>query len=139
MVELIKEKLSVTKERSEIIHLLTIVPNNFVPTEYFAKQARELRCKKGLLSVPKKRVDIPQSTEDAVLVLYESDHISHLLPGKKDCITIRLPNKTKTKVHKRLLLANISEIHKSLKDEYPDKKIVVSRPLQFCDSNGLSL
>ena len=100
MVELIKEKLSVTKERSEIIHLLTIVPNNFVPTEYFAKQARELRCKKGLLSVPKKRVDIPQSTEDAVLVLYESDHISHLLPGKRIALQLDCPTKERPKFRK---------------------------------------
>ena len=110
------------------LYQLSILPNK--PENFVAKKASYQYLK---------RVDIPQSTEDAVLVLYESDHISHLLPGKKDCITIRLPNKTKTKVHKRLLLANISEIHKSLKDEYPDKKIVVSRPLQFCDSNGLSL
>ena len=55
MVELIKEKLSITKERSEIIYLITVVPNDFTiskivevfsVSEYSAKQARELRHKK---------------------------------------------------------------------------------------------
>ena len=94
-------------------------------SEYSAKQARELCHKKSILSVPesKERVDITHSTKDPVLAFYESDHISHLLAGKKDCVTIRLPNKTKTKVQKRLLLSNISEIHTSFKNEHPHKKI----------------
>ena len=133
MVKLIKEKPFITKERSKTIRLLTIVPNDFRISkiadmfnvcEHSAKQARELR-RKGILSVAerKERVDIPQRAKDAVLAFYESDHISCLLPGKKDCVTIRLPDKTKTKVQKRLLLANISEIQTSSKNEHPDKKI----------------
>ena len=63
MVELIKEKLSITKERSEIIHFLTIVPNNFTisknvevfnVSQYSVKQAGELHHKKGILSVPER-------------------------------------------------------------------------------------
>ena len=134
MVELIKEELSITKERPGIICLLTIVPNDFTisktiemfnVSEYSGKCARELCYKKGILSLcdSKERVDIPQSAKDAVLAFYESDHINCLLPGKKDCVTIRLPGKTKTKVEKRPLLANISEIHTSFKNEHPHKKI----------------
>ena len=133
MVKLIKEKPFITKERSKTIRLLTIVPNDFRISkivemfnvcEHSAKQARELR-RKGILSVAerKERVDIPQRTKDAVLAFYESDHISCLLQGKKDCVTIRLPDKTKTKVQNRLLPANISEIQTSSKNEHPDKKI----------------
>ena len=57
MVELIKEKLSITKERCEIICLLTIAPNDFTISKivevfnvfvYSAKQPRELHCKKGI-------------------------------------------------------------------------------------------
>ena len=97
----------------------------FNVSEYSAKQATEHRHKIGILSVleRKEKVDIPQSTKVAVLGFYESDHISGLLPRKKDCVTIRLPDKTKTKVQKRLLLANISEIQTSFKNGHPDKKI----------------
>ena len=94
LVELIKEKLSTTKERSEIVCLLTIVPNDFTiskvvevfnVSEYSAKQARELRFKKGILSIPEKkeRVGISQTIKDPVSAFYKSEQISCLL--KKDC------------------------------------------------------
>ena len=74
--------------------MLTIVPSDFTiskivevfnVSEYSAKQARELRYKKGILSVPerKERIDIPQNRKDGELTFYESVHISRLLPGKK--------------------------------------------------------
>ena len=137
LVELIKEKLSTTKERSEIVRLLTIVPNDFTiskvvevfnVSEYSAKRARELRFKKGILSIPEKkeRVGISQTIKDAVSAFYESEQISRLLPGKKDCVSVRLPDKTKTKVQKRLLLSSISEMYTLFKKENPDKKIGLS-------------
>ena len=92
----------------------------FNVSKYCAKQARELCHEKGILSVPERK---ERSTKDILLAFYESDHISHLLPGKKDCVTIRLPNKIKTIVQKRLLVANISEIHTSFKNEHLNKKI----------------
>ena len=73
-----------------------------------------------------------------MLAFYESDHISCLLSGKKDCAKIRLPDKTKTKVQKRLLLADISEIHISFKNEHRDKRLVF-QPLHLYDPNGVSL
>ena len=59
--ELIKEKLVITENRGEIIQLLTIVPCDLSISkvsevlnisEYTARQARELRLQKGILSMP---------------------------------------------------------------------------------------
>ena len=76
------------------------------------------------------------------LSFYESEEISCLLPGKKDCVTIRFPDKTKIKKQKRLLLSNISEIYAQFKKENPDRKIgfstfVLLRP-KWCIPVGVA-
>ena len=134
LVELIKEKLANTENRTEIIQLLTIVPCDFSVAkvvEVFkvsqnaAKQARKLRLEKGILSTPdrKERVGISQETKECVVCFYQSDDISRLMPGKKDCVTIKLPDRTKEKRQKRLILSNIKEIYSQFKKENPDRKI----------------
>ena len=64
LVELIKEKLAITEDRGEIIQLLTIVPCDlpiskvvevFKVPEYTARQACELRLRKGILSMPEQK------------------------------------------------------------------------------------
>ena len=59
----------------------------------------------------KQSVGISQKTKQTVLAFYESEEISHLLREKKDCVSIQLPDKTKMKKQKQLLLSNISEIY----------------------------
>ena len=71
----------------------------------------------------KQRAGISQETKQTVLAFYESKEISRLFSGKKDFVSIRLPDKTKIKKQKRLLLSNISEIYVQFKKENPDKKI----------------
>ena len=61
--------------------------------------------------------------QTTVLVFYESEEISRLLPGKKDCVSIHLPDKTKMKKQKQHLSSNISEIYVQFKKENPDRKI----------------
>ena len=61
--------------------------------------------------------------QTTVLVFYESEEISRLLPGKKDCVSIQLPDKTKMKKQKQHLSSNISEIYVQFKKENPDRKI----------------
>ena len=45
----------------------------------------------------KQRVGISQETKQHLLAFYESEEISRLLPGKKDCVSIQLPDQTKMK------------------------------------------
>ena len=47
------------------------------------------------------------------------DDVSHICPGKKDCVSIRNKDGSKEKVQKRLLLANIS----NFKAKFPSLKI----------------
>ena len=121
LTRLIKKKLAVTNDRREIIQLLTIVPCDlsiskivgiFNVSEYTAKQSCDLRLQKGILSMPerKQRVGISQETKESVLAFYESEEISRLLPGKKDNVSVWIPDKTWIKKQKRLLLCNISMI-----------------------------
>ena len=44
----------------------------------------------------KQRIGISQETKQH-LAFYESEEISRLLPGKKDCVSIQLPDQTKMK------------------------------------------
>ena len=108
MVELIKEKLAITEDRGKFIQLLTIVSRDlsiskvaevFNVPEYNARQACDLRLRKGILSMPeqKQRAGISQETKQTVLAFYESKEISRLFSGKKDFVSIRLPDKTKIK------------------------------------------
>ena len=58
-----------------------------------------------------------------VLAFYESEEISCLLPVKKDCVSIQLPDKTKTKKQKQHLSSNVSEIYVQFKKKNPDRKL----------------
>ena len=94
LVEQIKEKLAITENREEIIQLLTIVfcdlsiskvAEVFNISEYTAREACELRLRKGILSMleQKQRAGTSQETKQTVLAFYESQEVSCLLPGKK--------------------------------------------------------
>ena len=78
MVKLIKERLAVTEDRREIIQLSTIVPCDlsiskvaeiFNVSEYTARQARQLRVQKGIVSIPEwiQRVGISRETKQLFL------------------------------------------------------------------------
>ena len=54
--------------------------------------------------------------------IYESEEISCLLTVKKGCVSIWLPDKTKIKKQKWLLLSDISVIYAQFKKENPDRK-----------------
>ena len=56
---------------------------------------------------------------------YDSGEISRVIPGKKDCITIRDDNK-KITCQKRLLLCNLDEAYRAFTDKFPELKVGVS-------------
>ena len=60
--------------------------------------------------------------QQTVLAFYESEEISCLLTVKKGCVSIWLPDKTKIKKQKWLLLSDISVIYAQFKKENPDRK-----------------
>ena len=54
---------------------------------------------------------LSSETKQFITEFYESDEVSRLLPGKKDCVSVKLKDGSKTRVQKRLLLSNLSEIY----------------------------
>ena len=143
MVELIKEKLAITEDRGEITQLLTNVIGDLSISkvaevsnisEYTARQACELRLQKGIISKPKqqRRVGNSEEIKQTVLAFFESKEISRLLPGKKGSVSIQLPDKTKMKKQKKLILSNISQICAQFKKDNHDMKIGFSTFALLC-------
>lgn len=133
LVNEIKEKL-LTSDKDKIVQLLTIVPEDwsiqktvdfFGVSEYTVKQARKVKAERGILGgLPGySRQGISDEIKNLITNFYESDEVSRMCPGKKDCVSIKLPNGTRDKMQKRLLLSNISEIFSHFKLEHPDVKV----------------
>ena len=111
LVYSIKEKKQSDKERK--IQLLVLVHDDwsihrkiefFNVREYSAKQARNLRKEKGILGIPKSYSGINRRTKLLIAEFCDCDAVSHICPGKKDCVSIKLEDGSKEKVKKRLLL-----------------------------------
>ena len=58
----------------------------FGVSEYLARQSKKLVKERGILSLPGplRGPSLPSQTVDTVCAFYESDDISHVMPGKKD-------------------------------------------------------
>ena len=149
MIELIKEKLTVTNDRREIIQLLSIVPCDlsiskiaeiFNVSEYTAKPSCDLRLQKGILSMleTKQRVGISQETKESVLEFYESEEISRLLSGKKDVVSVRLPDKTRIKKQNVFSYATFLRFMNSLSKKNLIRKLAF-QSLHFYIHNDASL
>ena len=102
MVKRLKEKFF-TADRSEKIQILTVLQKSwsiwkpqkeFGSSNFMAWKAKQLVEEKGILSTPDPKPGriLPQSTVDLVTCFYESDEISRLILGKKDCVTVRKPD-----------------------------------------------
>lgn len=53
--------------------------------------------------------------------------ISRILPGMKDCISVRTENGEKVKISKRLVLYNLKELYQSYKEKFPHLKLSFSK------------
>ena len=71
-----------------------------------------MKSKHGILpSVPtiSKGKVITEENKDIIRRFYESDEVSRMCPGQKDCIKV-ISAEGPTKVQKRLILGNLREI-----------------------------
>ena len=70
------------------------VQKEFGASNFMARKAKQLVEEIGILSTPdpKPGCMLPQSTVDLVTCFHESDETSRLIPGKKDCVTVRKPD-----------------------------------------------
>ena len=84
--------------------MLTLAPEDwtiqktvefFNVSEHVGKQARKLKKEKGILATPSNyyREGSDKETKKCVVEFYERDDVSHMCPGKKDCVSIRADTK----------------------------------------------
>lgn len=129
----IKEKLKSSTSKAEKFQLLTLAPKSYSRNELMpefgisdrlARKVKKLVQEQGILSLPNPKKEKPLNPETEILVknFYESDDISRLLPGVKDCMSVKINDK-KVLVQKRLILCNLNELYDLFKTQYPDVKL----------------
>lgn len=74
----------------------------------------------------KKGRSLPEVTVNKVKNFYSSDEISRVMPGIKDCVTIR-ENETRRQIQKKLLLHSSRDIYNLFKDKFPEAKLSFSK------------
>ncbi|KAL5474448.1 hypothetical protein EMCRGX_G026396 [Ephydatia muelleri] len=97
----------------------------FSTTNYMAKKSRKLREMNGVMSVPQKISKgrkLSGVLKAEVAAFYESDEVSQLCLGRKDSVSIRLPNGEKGRKQKRLVLANLKELYCAFKESHSNSK-----------------
>ena len=118
IIQQLKEKYSrPDTTRYEKLQLLTVLPGSwtvqkimvtFGACRYTAIQAKELLVEKGpLISGRRIRTSI-NPNDELVKQFYEDDETSRVMPGKKDCVTIRKGGKRQS-VQKRSMMSTLRE------------------------------
>ena len=131
--EQIKKKYKTSQSRSERIQLLTLAPSSWscskIMTEFETSQrkariAKKLVAEHGILTLPnkKKGKTLECKTEALVTKFYQRDDMSRLMPGMKDCVSVRIDGK-KVPMQKRMVLCNLNELFTTFKSEHEDVKI----------------
>ena len=134
----LKEKFSVTTNRSEQVQILTVLPKSwsrkkiqeeFHVTDYMARKSKEIVQDKGVLSTPNPKAGHSLSAETVKLVtdFYNSEDISRTLPGKKDFVSVKQHDGKRVHVQKKLVLSNLKEVYLAFKDTFPGQKIGFSK------------
>ena len=120
MLEQLKEKFYQSEKTSEKSQVLTALPKSWGikkvikkfrvvgATQHMIRRAKALVQKKGILSNPNQKAGKTLLEETARLVkeFYKKDELSRMMPGKKDCFTMKIDGVKQT-VQKRLLLCNL--------------------------------
>lgn len=133
-----KCSISYKEDKIKIISLLpnswsrAKISNEFQVSERLVKLTRHLVKVQGILpELQNKNASnlIDENTIKRVRSFYENDNNSRLMPGKKDCISMK-ENGTKVQRQKRLILCNLNELFTEFKNENPGIKIGRSK---FCE------
>ena len=123
----LKEKFHSSVGRAEKLQVLTVLPKSwstrristeFECSDYMARRVKKLVAEKGILSTPNPKPghaihnDVVQLVRD----FYASAEVSRSMPGKKDCISMRV-NGVKERIQKRLILCTLKEAYLKFKEE----------------------
>ena len=127
------------KEKYQILTLLprswncTRIENEFEVTTYMAHMAKKLQNEKGSMSHPEQKKsgnELPGATVKAVKDYFNRDEVSRAMPGKKDCVSVRVDGK-REKVQKRLLLSTLREAFHHFQEINPGHKIGLSKFMEL--------
>lgn len=138
MIRQLEGKFSTLTKASDKVHALSVLPqswsiskiqNIFNVTKHMVCKTKTLVSAEGVLCTPKPKKGKTLSEEVKVIVkdFYYDIDISREMPGMKDCVTVRDEHGRKEKKQKRLVLANLSEIHQAFKEKFPDVKVGFSK------------
>ena len=138
IIQQLKEKFALTKSRSEMIRILTVLPKSwsvariceeFGVTIYMARLAKKIVKDKGVMSSPNSKAGKPLCEETVKLVkaFYHHDDISRVMPGIKDFLSVRNDEGEKEHKQKRLVLCNLKEAYHQFKQQHPGIKVGFSK------------
>ena len=152
LTEELRDEFTATTDYRRRLSLLTMSPFNIEETAkyfgtsiYMARKSRQLRESSGLLpdvERPRKGARLSDDVKERVKSFYESEMVSRMCAGRKDCLTVRGTDGDKTKVQKRLLLGCLRDIYTLFKEDVDNPRIGFSsfaalRP-RYCVSAGTS-
>ena len=123
---------------SEKIQILTVVSKIWTQkeiigffdcTKYAVRKSVNLSDSEGILATPKRKLrsGITDTTKSKVIMMYNDDEYSRIMPGAKDKVSLG----KKTYAQKRLILCTLKELFHFFRTEYsnPDDKIGLTK---FC-------
>ena len=139
LVQDVKDKLKISSGIRETLQLLTLAPRSwtiektaqeFGLTNYLVRRFWELRNTHGTLPniQPSMRKPIQQDTVDNVVSFFYNDEISRIMPGKKDCKSVKEGGE-RIKKQKRLVLINLNQIFRYSRANIQPKLLAVAEDL----------
>lgn len=123
IIQQLKVKFDETDNKNLKISILTLftkwtireIQTHFNASKHIITVAKKVKEEKGILSCANSK--LRKRLADAIIDIinfYESDDISHMMPGKQDYVTI-LENENKIQKQKRLILCNLKEAYHEFK------------------------
>ena len=96
------------------------IMQDFNAPNYMVRQSKKILKEKGILESCNRKPGKSLSSEvvEVVRSFYKSDEISWVLPGMKDCVSVRTENGDKVKLPKRLILCNVTG-----RNEAPERRV----------------
>ena len=135
LMSLIKGKVLSCKTYREKIQYLSLRPcewsidkcsEYFQVSQYLIQKSRDFAKGNGVLylTLLKKDKSVSHEMKEEIVLCYEDDKISRIIPRKKDYVSIGRNIHTQ-----KSLLANLKELHPISKSKYPPRQIGFSK---FC-------
>ncbi|XP_057332044.1 uncharacterized protein LOC130671921 [Microplitis mediator] len=128
--------------KSEKIQILTLFPSEWSErkicetmncSRHMVQVAKNLSKTVGVLAIPESKLGraLSEGSQLKIQNFYNSDDVSVNMPGKKDYVSIKNEDGSRSQVQKRLILSNLKELYQCYRDEYPEEKVGFSKFASF--------